>query len=111
MIKKTIKIPIFKGDLIFIKYETTAELDAKYKLNIPYEYVAIVFNDNAKDGYTRYVFAMRQVSIHQIAHEALHVAQMIMHDRGMERHEVDETEAYLLAWVVEEAEKFFKEYL
>ena len=111
MIKKTIKIPIFKGDLIFIKYETTTELDEKYHLNIPYEFGAIVFSDNAKDGYTRYVFAMRQVSVHQIAHEALHVAQMIMRDRGMERHDIDETEAYLLAWVVEEAEKFFRKYL
>lgn len=107
MLKKTIKIPIFKGDLILIKYDTTEELDAKYKLNIPYAYGAVAFSDHEKDGYTRYVFAMRQINTWTIAHESLHIAQMIMRDRGMEKHEIDETEAYILEWVFKQAEKFF----
>lgn len=111
MKKKTIKIPIFKGDLILIKYKNTEKLKTKYKLEIPYSFGAIVFPYNKKSGYTRYVLAMRQTTIHQLAHEALHVAQMIMNDRGIEIQEVDETEAYLLAFVVEEAEKFFRRYL
>jgi hypothetical protein len=107
MEKKVIKIPIYHGQLVLIKYETTEELDKKYELNIPYAYDAVAFVDHYESGYTRYVLAMREVTIPKIAHEALHVVQMIMRDRGIVPVEVDETEAYLLQWVVDKACSFY----
>ena len=107
MKRKTINIPIFHGQLILLQYDDNSELDSKYGINSEYGYDAIAFSDHATNGYTKYVLAMRKITIPKIAHESLHIVQMIMRDRGMECTGVDETESYLLQWVVYNACKFF----
>jgi len=108
---KTIKIPIYFGKLIIHQVEDLKSIEQKYDLTSLHGKGACAFKNHDKnDGYFRYVMAFTDdCSPRMIAHEALHVVSFIYNDRGIYLdNENDETQCYLLGWIVNECHKILK---
>jgi hypothetical protein len=110
--KKTIKIPIYHGELIIHQVKGWNKLEKKYGFKNEIEYGATVFKSHHSTGYTRYNIAfLKNPSPATIAHEALHVVSAIFEDRNMIMHTGDyynEPQSYLLGWVVKQCYKHLK---
>lgn len=103
---KTFKIPIYFGELrIVISDDFDASckaLKTDWEDFTPTHYDAFVWRDPIK-GYTRYFMLLKpDVTPKIIAHESLHIANMLFKDRDITPDlDNDEPQAYLLGWVVE----------
>jgi hypothetical protein len=110
MRKKTIKIPIYFGELILLQMGNLKSIEKKYKLRSLHGIPASAFVYPKKNGYTRYIIACNyDVNARMIAHESLHTVDKIFEDRGilMDLNN-DEPQAYLLGWIAGECHKFLK---
>lgn len=109
--KKTIKIPIYFGDLVLCTTDDFDKIGKEYNLVFPVGRDAFIFDDHDEDGYTRYfvVFNDKSVPFKHIAHESLHIVTHIFKDRfiTIDCHN-DEPATYLLGWVVDQIVKFLK---
>jgi hypothetical protein len=114
MKKHKIDIPIYFGYLILVfendfkKAIEKLKLDTKGRTNLP-EYASITFSERNKKGVSQYFILFKKgTKDHSvIAHEALHVVNWIMSDRGIACDLInDEPQAYLLGWVIKQIYKF-----
>ncbi|CAD0220338.1 hypothetical protein [Chryseobacterium sp. JV274] len=115
MKKKTIKIPIYFGDLTIIHSDGWEEVNKKYEKQSDWSspldngYEACVFPAHYKSGYTQYVVAFKRIPKGStIAHECVHLVNHVFQDRGLVLDMYnDETQAYLTGWFFEQIERFF----
>lgn len=102
------KIPIFGGQLTIIIDKDLSIVERRYNLTDTSDCDAITFRNPTKDRKRMYVVAFEQKEITPgiIAHESIHIANMILDDI---HHDVnatnDEVQCYLTQWVVDEVVK------
>jgi hypothetical protein len=110
MKKKTIKIPIYHGELILIQCKDLKKIEQRYKMNDLKMYDAISFKNHTKSGYSRYVIACTNSSSSKsIVHECIHILNYIFMDRSYRpAMDNDEPQAYLMGWIYSECRKHFK---
>lgn len=106
MRKKTIKIPLYQGEVTLIKTDDLKEVEKKYKTQSLHGYDACVL----RDGHSQYIIAFtNNIRVGIIAHEALHLIGYIYEDIGAILDvKNDEPQCYLLEWIVDECHKFIK---
>jgi len=109
MIKKTIKIPIYFGELTIIQTDDFAKIEKQYSLKETNSYEAFTFK-NLKSNYLQITVVFNnQVSPRTVAHESLHILNWIFTERNIEYDFYnDEPAAYLLGWIVEQVHKTIK---
>lgn len=109
MITKTIKIPIYFGKLILILTEDFEDVNKKYSFTInPKNTGAIAFHSKERN---EFIIALKDVKWSTISHEAIHIMNYMFLDRDISLdRENDEPQAYFVAWVVNEVEKFLKKH-
>lgn len=106
---KTVKIPIYFGNLKIIIAEDLNEVIAKYKLKGEGKYDAFVWWEDNKEGLTQYFVAVSEKDITNaiVAHESVHIVNLIFKHRGIYLDIVnDEPQAYLTGWVFKQIERF-----
>ncbi len=110
MSEKTIKIPLYFGQIKIIQVKDLKSIEKKYGLHSLHGMEACCFRDHKKNGYSTYVIAFEsECNARQIAHEALHEVALIYEDRGIKLDiENDEPQCYLLGWIVGECHKYLK---
>lgn len=103
---KTIKIPIYRGELTFIKSESFKETNEKYNLQIPEKFGAVTFRNESIDTFECVVsFVDDYISL--LAHEAIHVCNFIYENIGAKLDiENDEHQAYVTQWILSEMLNF-----
>jgi hypothetical protein len=110
------RIPIYYGELIIIFNDNFDE--SLKKANIVLEkkitgYSALsIPTINKKTNVSKYVIIFkREPSNSDIVHEALHITNWILNDRGVEvTANNDEAQCYLLGYIVKEIYDFLKKY-
>lgn len=109
MRKKTIKIPLYYGDLVLIQTDDLEKVEKEYNTESLHSSEACVFRNHNKNGWSVYVMAFESKKPFMIAHESLHVVNRIFDDRGIKLDpENDEPQCFLLGWIVGECHKFLK---
>lgn len=109
--KLRIKIPIFKGNILFIQTKNFKKIKKKYNIVTDISTSeAFCFSNSTKD-HTEYVIVFSDfITPGIIAHESLHLVNYLFRDRSMVMDlENDETQCYMLSWVVEECYKFLND--
>ncbi len=108
MIKKTVDIPIFCGQLTVVYDKDLSWVQKKFKTPSLQNYGAVTIKDESK--YRHYVVAFETNGGSIIAHEIVHIINYIFLDCGvlLDR-DNDETQAYLTGWLFEQIEKFIKQ--
>lgn len=109
MKEKVIKIPIFFGRLRMIQVKKLKALNKRYKLEGCY--AAVVFRAIDKKGREEIVVAFEKNSLNNeiIAHECIHIVNLIFLDIGMKLDlDNDEAQAYLTGYLFSKCEKFLK---
>ena len=105
MKKKTIKVPLYPNNLVMYKCDDLKEIEKLYDLSDCSNYDAIVFEHKGLD----IVAFSKTTSPGYIAHEALHITNNIFRSIGAQPDlDNDETQCYLLEWVVKQLHKFLK---
>lgn len=103
---KTIPIPIFKGEITFIKSKSFKKTEEKYKINIPSRFGAVTFR-NENSEYFECVVSFIDSNLSLLAHEAVHVCNYVFDNVGIKLDaDNDEAQAYLIGWIVDEMLKF-----
>ena len=115
--EKIIKIPIYKGQLVFVLTNDNKKINKKvpdfkektelygHALNMMYEkeasYIIVL---NSKHTHSR-------MTVGVMAHEAVHIADFIFTNCGI-THDLDNDEpfAYLVEWITNELYEFYKEF-
>ena len=107
--RKKIDIPLYSGVLILEQHENLKSVKKRYNTKSVKGYKAIAFRETSKK-YNRYVIGVDEsTDASIIAHEALHVTNMILQDSMVYLDpENDEPQAYLLGWIVDKCHKYFK---
>lgn len=106
---KTVKIPIYFGNLKIIIADDLKDVMLKYKLNGEGNYDAFVWWEDNREGVTQYFVAVSKKNITNsiIAHESVHIVNLIFKHRGIELDIInDEPQAYLTGWVFRQIENF-----
>lgn len=100
-----IKIPIYGGLLKVIYTKDLNKIIKKYDLtNDCHNYEAFCFKDK---GIYYAIFRKKKPSI--VAHESVHIVNMIFEDSNVELDLInDETQAYLTGWVFNKISKAIK---
>ncbi|MFA6974023.1 MAG: hypothetical protein WC238_04790 [Parcubacteria group bacterium] len=108
--RKRIKIPIYLGELHIIQEADLDQIKQKYDLKHMDGAAAIVFKISEPNCMTKYMMAFTfDCTPSMIAHEALHIVAHIYKDRGIEFDRYnDESQCYLLGWIVEKCFKVLK---
>ena len=107
MRKRTIKIPIYTGELVIVLDKDLSYVQNKYKTKDLRGYGAVTIKDENKNR--SYVVAFEGVDCGLIAHEVVHLVNYIFLDCGQELDRVnDEAQAYLTGWLFEEIYNFIK---
>lgn len=101
----TIHIPIFFGRLTIVSVEYWKDFDEKYNTNAAlYGYEGLFYYIQEMD---EYVLAIKNTDWSVIAHEAIHCVNRIMKECNIHHsYDNDETQAYLMGWVISEVDKF-----
>lgn len=112
MIKETIKIPIYFGNLVILQLENLSEINKDYNLNLGINHEACVFDEISPKGIHNYVIAFEaKVTLKIIAHECIHLVNRVFIDRGIKLDLTnDEPQAYLMGWFFEQCETFLKKH-
>jgi len=111
MKKYKINIPIYHGYLIIIISKNIKKVLKKYKEKTPdnsNDWGATTINRKNKKGMTEYICIFRpdHLTPMTIAHEAMHLTNRILNDRGISiTYDNDEVECYLLGWIVKQIHK------
>lgn len=111
MKKHKVEIPIYFGDLIIVRTSDFAPIIKLHALEPDTKKDdAFTFRDERNEGYTKYVVVFGENPDHDtIAHEALHIVNMVFHDRGVKADcSNDENQCLFLGWVVAQIYKAFK---
>lgn len=100
MKKKTIKIPLYYGDLTIIKAK---------KLSSVGKYEAVVWRDETKKYLKLNVAFANKTTADVIAHETVHLVNHVFIHTGIKLEPYnDEAQAYLTGWFVKKITKFLK---
>lgn len=108
--KKTINIPIFFGKLVITITDDITIYNKKFNIEASNNYEAYAFDYTSKKDDKEYnmVFRNKRVRASVIAHEAVHVVNMISKHVGLYHdNENDECQAYLTGWIVDQVNEFF----
>jgi len=104
---KKFPIPIYHGVLEVVLVDDMAEVVKKYywiKEGDKYDGVAFVLDP--PKGTIKYVVVLRNKSPDIIAHESVHICNMIFKEKGIKPDlENDEPQAYLTGWIVDKIMK------
>jgi|SRR6478736_3229788 len=108
MIVKTIKIPIYCGELTIILDKDLKYVEKKYKTTSLENFGAVTLKDKSK--YRHYVVAFSDRNhLSNIAHEIVHIKNHIFLDCAMELDRYnDEPEAYLTGWLFDQIHNVIK---
>lgn len=108
--KVKIEIPIYFGELVITQSKSLKKIGKKFEFENITHNAACAFPVYKKNGYAKYYMCFtKELTPEIIAHEALHVTNMIMYDRGLELDpNNDEAQAYLLGWVVQQCHNHLK---
>ena len=109
MKKKKVSIPIFKGELVFIKDKNFKKVNKKYGYSIPESYGAVTFENESAKAF-EYVVCFVDTNISLLAHEAVHVSNFVFKNIGVKLDLInDEVQAYFVGWIVDEMINFLNE--
>lgn len=105
--KKTVKIPIYFGNLIIMLEDNWDRVNSKYGFKLNEGYDACAFMNTRSNGVTDFIMVFIGTPNHtQIAHETVHIVNYILNSRGVVLDPVnDEPQAYLTGWVTNEVYK------
>jgi hypothetical protein len=111
---KSVKIPIYLGTIVLIETDDFKLLETKYGIQFdnPEDCVvnvgAAVWSQPTKHGVVRYIGAFHpNVQNFDIAHESVHLANLIFRERGIKPDPYnDEPQAYLTGWLFDQIERF-----
>lgn len=108
MKKKKIEIPLYCGSVTIIQTNNYKKIEKKYKTQPLHGYEAFIFRNHKNDGFSRYVIVFsKKVDSAVIAHECLHFVNYVFSDSLISLDASnDETQCYLLGWIVGECHKF-----
>jgi len=107
MKKKTIEIPIYCAKLTIVIDKDLSYVEKKYKTKSLREFGAVTFKD--EDRYRDYIVAFEYCSGSIVAHEIVHIINLLYIDCGIELdRENDENQAYLTGWLFDEMYNFIK---
>lgn len=108
MKKKTVKIPLYYGEVTIIKAKKMSEVAEKYKLKCG-RFEAVVWRDEKKDYLKLFVAFGKKIEADVIAHETVHLVNHVFIHTGIKIDEYnDEAQAYLTGWFVKTITKFLK---
>ena len=106
--QKTVKIPIYFGDLKIILCDDWEEINQKYNVKLGTDLEAAIFTDDG-DYMVLYAVFSRKPKGSVIAHECVHLISQVFCQRGITRDNFnDEPEAYLHGWFFQQIDNFFK---
>lgn len=110
MKSKRVEIPIYFGSLVMYKSNKWKKIEKKYNLDSTQGFLAFAFSVQQKNRASQYVVCLpKKCDASVLAHEALHITNLILKERGVYVSlEEDEAQAYLLGWVIKELNKFLK---
>lgn len=111
MISKTFRIPIYFGELVILQDTDFKKIIKRYNLDESASGMeAFAFRLNPKGSPTKYVVALRKgVTPGVVAHEALHVVNMLFDDCCIQLDiKNDEHSCYMLGWIVDKIHKTIK---
>lgn len=110
MIEKKYKIPLYSGELIISSFKNIKDAELKYGLENVDGMDAFTFKKlNEKGVRDFYMVFDENPKIPYIAHEAVHITNMVFDNSCIELDIVnDEPYAYFLEWVVQTCLIFFK---
>jgi hypothetical protein len=107
MKQKTIKIPIYQCKLMIIFDKDLSYIEKKYGTKSLSDYGAITMR--VPDKFSEYIVAFEYTEGTIIAHEVVHLKNLIYQDKGIELDRFnDEPEAYLTGWLFKQIETFLK---
>ena len=108
---KKIKVPIYPAD-IYVHLFDIDKIGEEYEVEIHPSTRAVVFNTLAPNGGLRVHVAFKEVPrLGVLAHECVHATNSILEHSGVVADHInDETQAYLLQWIIVEIEKFLLKY-
>lgn len=111
MKKKTVKIPIYFGDLIIMQVKNWDKINKKFGFNVGNDNVGIAFSRTTKKGKSKYYFcSVRKYDLEIAVHESVHLCNYIFKDRGIDLDLInDEPQAYLTGWIFKQINNFYKE--
>lgn len=110
--KKSVNIPLYKGNLIIILSNDEDRLKKEFPDNWEKDDFVFFYY---KDDYHYYLIfnfhkADRNISHSNIAHESLHAANVILDSRGVvSDFNNDEPVTYLLEWIINQVYKFARD--
>ena len=81
MKKKTIKIPLYYGELKIIKAKNMSKVAKKYKLDCA-KFKAVVWRDETRDYLSLFVAFSKNSKIDVVAHEAVHLVNQVFFTHG-----------------------------
>lgn len=107
-----IPIPIYDGSLILYKVKKWKKINKKYfePGACNNRTAAVTTTNYTKAGQSEYIVAFKGEPLPLvIAHESLHVVNLVFRDRGVKvKNYNDEHQAYFLDWVYLQIENFLK---
>lgn len=102
---KTIKIPIYQCNLTMVLDKDLSYIEKKYKTMPLSDYGAVTMRIPNK--FSEYIVAFEYTDGAIIAHEIVHLKNLIYQDKGIELDRYnDEPEAYLIGWLFKEIYNF-----
>ncbi|KAA0126457.1 hypothetical protein FY557_17560 [Chryseobacterium sp. SN22] len=110
MKEKTIKIPIYHGELTMILCSDWKAVNDKYSIEVLPNMDGVVFKPETDSLGTEYIVAFnRPPDGSVIAHESVHLVNLLSIDKGFRPDFYnDEHQAYLTEWFYEQIENFIK---
>jgi len=113
LISKTVKIPIYHGQLTVCIYENDKdieELKLKYDISELCNYAAIYFPLHNSNGFTRYfILFSNECKYSDVVHECVHLTNGLFLDRGIILDpNNDEPQAYFTGWAFNQCIGLFK---
>lgn len=104
---KTIGIPIYDGYINIVLADDINEAIEHYGLGEKDCSCAFVMPDRKTKGIYWVVFGLKKLSHNTIAHEIVHLVNLIFLDRGIKPDlKNDEPQAYLTGWLTDKMYKF-----
>jgi hypothetical protein len=105
MKKTTIDIPIYQCKLTIILDKDLSYVEKKYGTKSLSDYGAITMR--VPNEFSEYIVAFEYTEGTIIAHEVVHLKNLIIQDKGIKLNTFnDEPEAYLTGWLFKQIDKF-----
>lgn len=108
-------LTLWKANIYFVETKDSEEVIKRFNLNLPKSfefknYDAFVWKqERAEGGEDYYLVSRPDVKLSVLIHECVHLGMFILTDRGVDvQVSNDEPLAYLVEYLFDEANKFFK---